>query len=151
MTPMLIKRFSAGAVAAVAAVAACFGMLAVAAAVLDSHALSAAVESCSEGVVSRLYLGQATPAGAVTDAQWRAFVAASVTPRFPAGFTELQANGHWRDDRGTVIEEETRIVEIAHDHSPLARDRVRAVAVDYKRRFAQQSVLVTQFESVQCF
>jgi hypothetical protein len=50
-----------------------------------------------------------------------------------------------------VIEEETRIVEIAHDRSPLARDRVRAVAVDYKRRFAQQSVLVTQFESVQCF
>ncbi len=29
--------------------------------------------------------------------QWRAFVAESVTPRFPGGFTELQAQGHWRD------------------------------------------------------
>jgi Protein of unknown function (DUF3574) len=97
------------------------------------------VESCSEGAVSRLYMGQTTPGGAVTEMQWRAFVAESVTPRFPAGFTELQAQGHWRDGRGTTIEEGTRIVEIVHDGEPLSRERVREVAADYKHRFAQQS------------
>ena len=56
----------------------------------------------------------------------------------PAGFTELQAQGHWRDDRGTIIEEDTRIVEIVHDGARLSRERVRAVAADYKHRFAQQ-------------
>ena len=109
------------------------------------------VDSCSEGAVSRLYLGQATPAGAVTEMQWRAFVAESVTPRFPAGFTELQAQGHWRDDRGATIEEGTRIIEIFHDGEPLSRKRVRAVAADYKRRFAQQSVLITEARSFHCF
>jgi Protein of unknown function (DUF3574) len=109
------------------------------------------VESCSEGVVSRLYMGQNTPVGAVTELQWRAFVAESVTPRFPAGFTELQAQGHWRDDRGTTIEEGTRIVEIVHDGERLSRERVREVAADYKHRFAQQSILITQAQSFHCF
>ena len=63
---------------------------------------------CSEGAVSRLYLGQTTPAGVVTEAQWRTFVAESVTPRFPAGFTELQAQGRWRDERGTRSSRRTR-------------------------------------------
>jgi hypothetical protein len=141
---MPLKRLFAGAVAGIAA---SFSVLAVDA-VLNA---SRSADACFDGAVSRLYLGQATPVGVVTDAQWRAFVADSVTPRFPAGFTELRASGHWRDDRGSPIEEGTRIVEIAHDRSALARERVRAVAVDYKRRFAQQSVLVTRFESFQCF
>jgi len=118
---------------------------------LESSELKRPADSCAEGMVSRLYFGQATPVGAVTSAQWRAFVAQSVTPRFPAGFTELQAQGHWRDDRGTIVEEETRIVEIAHDGASLSRERVRDVAAEYKTRFAQQSVLVTQFQSLQCF
>lgn len=87
----------------------------------------------------------------MTEAQWRAFIAEFVTPRFPAGFTELQAQGHWRDDRGTVIEEDTRIVEIVHDGASLSRERVRTVAADYKHRFAQQSVLVTQSQSFSVF
>ena len=106
---------------------------------------------CSEGAVSRLYMGQATPAGVVTEAQWRAFVAESVTPRFPAGFTELQAQGRWRDERGTIIEEDTRVVEIVHDGARLSRERVRGVAADYKHRFAQQAVLITQARSFHCF
>jgi hypothetical protein len=109
------------------------------------------VDSCSEGAVSRLYFGQTTPVGAVTELQWRAFVAESVTLRFPAGFTELQAQGHWRDGRGTTIEEGTRIVEIIHDGEPLSRERIREVAADYEHRFAQQSVLITQAQSFHCF
>lgn len=122
---------------------------------LSPIALPSAIEdrfdSCSEGAVSRLYLGQATPAGAVTEMQWRSFVAESVTPRFPTGFTELHAQGHWRDDRGVTIEEGTRIVEIVHDGELLSRERVREVAADYKHRFAQQSVLITQAQSFHCF
>ena len=102
-------------------------------------------------MVSRVYFGQATPNGLVTETQWRGFVADSLTPRFPSGFTELTAHGHWRDDRGTAVDEATRIVEIAHDGAPVSRERVRSLAADYKARFAQQSVLVTQFLSLQCF
>ena len=109
------------------------------------------VNLCTEGSVSRLYLGQTTPAGVVTETEWRSFVAESVTPRFPAGFTELHAHGHWRDDRGSIIEEDTRVVEIVHDGARLSRERVRRVAGDYKLRFGQQSVLITQAGSFHCF
>jgi hypothetical protein len=38
-----------------------------------------------------------------------------------------------------------------HDQNPFTRERVHALANDYKRRFAQRSVLVTQVPSYQCF
>lgn len=119
--------------------------------VIDGIPPQVSAATCSDGVVARLYLGQATPAGAVTDAQWRTFVSDSVAERFPDGFTELQADGRWRDERGATVDEHTRVVEIAHDGKPAARDRVRAIAADYRRRFAQQSVLVTEMRATYCF
>src|SRR5262245_20998227 len=82
--------------------------------VLDQRT-SYADGSSSPGTTSRLYLGQSTRDGDVTESQWRAFVADAVAPRFPAGFTELKADGHWRDEKGMAFDERTRIVEIAHD------------------------------------
>lgn len=78
-------------------------------------------------------------------------MAESVTPRFPAGFTELHAHGHWRDTGGTAIEEDTRILEIVHDGTLFNQKRVHTVAAEYKRRFTQQSVLITQAQSFHCF
>lgn len=114
-------------------------------------ATGATDHACSQGTVSRLYLGQSTPAGAVTEAEWRDFVAQPVTPRFPGGFTEVRAHGRWRDGRGRSVEEATRIVEIAHDDAAPVHERVRAIAADYRRRFTQQSVPLTQLRAVQCF
>src|SRR5215216_1820247 len=144
---MRTKRLSTRALLSI--VALFFSALVVAAVVERTSDANAG--SCSEGLVSRLYLGQATPDGTVTDAQWRSFVAESVTPRFPTGFTELQADGHWRGDNGVVIEEHTRIVEFAHAGMPETREQVRAIASEYRRRFAQESVLMTQFRTVYCF
>jgi hypothetical protein len=107
--------------------------------------------SCSQGTTSRLYLGQSTRAGDVSETQWRMFVADAVSPRFPGGFTELSANGHWRDETSKLIDERTRIVEIAHDGTPAARKRIRAIATDYRHRFAQESVLITQSPMTNCF
>ena len=106
---------------------------------------------CANGAISRLYLGTDTPAGAVTEAQWHAFVADTVTPRFPDGFTVIDGHGQWRDDRGHLVRESTRIVEFVHDGTSDPRARVQAVAGEYKRTFSQQSVLVTQAPSVLCF
>jgi hypothetical protein len=107
--------------------------------------------ACSAATVTRLYLGQNTPAGAVTETQWRAFVAEAVSPRFPDGFTELNGQGQWRDARGTINAERTRIIEIAHADAARPRADVRAIAADYRRRFAQESVLITRTRALQCF
>jgi hypothetical protein len=147
LATLLTKRFSTFAFTSVLALM--VGVFATAQA--RDERLSYAGGSCSQGTMSRLYLGQSTPTGDVTESQWRAFVADAVAPRFPAGFTELKANGHWRDDNGMAIDERTRIVEIAHDGAPATRERIRAIAVDYRQRFAQESVLITQSRTMHCF
>ena len=131
--------------------AALAGGLAVAA-VIAAHAPEAEPSAgCARGAVSRLYLGQNTPAGVLNETEWRRFVEETVAPRFPAGFTELHGHGHWRDARGTRSEEATRIVEIAHDDSAAMRTRIRAIATDYRVRFGQEAVLVTTIRADQCF
>jgi hypothetical protein len=108
------------------------------------------VEPCFAGQISRVYLGQSTPNGKVTDAQWQQFITEAVTPRFPRGFTVLAAEGQRRGANGEMQHEATRVLEIAHDQNPYTRARVHELANDYKRRFVQYSVLVTQVPSYQC-
>ena len=113
-------------------------------------------EPCFAGQISRVYLGrqtlgQQTPSGSVTDADFQHFITDAVTPKFPSGFTVLTGEGQWRGKGGETHREATRVLEIAHDHNPTTRARVHDLANDYKRRFAQQSVLVTQVPSYQCF
>jgi hypothetical protein len=108
-------------------------------------------DPCTTGQISRLYLGQRTPDGFVTDVQWQRFINEAVTPSFPDGFTVLDGHGQWRNAEGLLERETTRVLEIVHDQNPFTRERVHALANDYKRRFAQRSVLVTQVPSYQCF
>ena len=110
-----------------------------------------AVSACAPGALSRLYLGQNTPAGPLAEPEWRRFVDEAVAPRFPDGFTELHGHGHWRDARGAAVEEATRIVEIAHDGSVATHVRIRGIASDYRVRFGQESVLITTTRADQCF
>jgi Protein of unknown function (DUF3574) len=107
-------------------------------------------QSCTHATTTRLYLGQDTPFGVVTDAQWQRFVEDTLTPQFPDGFTVLNAKGQWRNTNRKVQQEDTRVVEIVHEDSPLLQARVRAIAHAYKRVFSQQSVLVAQSPSYQC-
>ena len=55
-----------------------------------------------------VYFGRNRPdGGTVSDAEWEAYLDSVVTPRFPAGFTVLEAEGHWRGQGGVVERERT--------------------------------------------
>jgi hypothetical protein len=110
----------------------------------------APIQQCGNGSVTRLYLGQATPSGTVTDAEWQQFITETVTPRFPEGFTVLNAQGQWRSRDGGIHREDTRVLEIVHRDDPASQAQLRALAHAYKRRFSQESVLLTQLPSYQC-
>jgi Protein of unknown function (DUF3574) len=110
----------------------------------------APIQHCGNGSVTRLYMGQATPSGNVTDAEWQQFITETVTPRFPEGFTVLHAQGQWRGRDGGIHREDTRVLEIVHHNDPASQAQVRALAHAYKRRFSQESVLLTQLPSYQC-
>lgn len=88
-----------------------------------------------------LYLGRNRPGGTVSDAQWRTFVDDAVVPRFPDGFTVIQAEGHWRSGSGAIEREASQVLIVLHADDADSRAAVAAIAADYKRQFQQEAVL----------
>lgn len=89
-----------------------------------------------------LYFGRHRPdGGTVDEAGWRAFVDDVLTPRFPDGLTIVSATGQWRGGDGAMEREPSEVVTILHAGDATARRAIDEVVEDYKRRFAQESVL----------
>jgi len=77
----------------------------------------------------------------VSEAGWSRFVAAELTPRFPDGFTVLDARGQWRaPGSARIAKERSKVVIIAMPPGADNDARLQAVIDAYKRRFRQQSV-----------
>jgi hypothetical protein len=82
--------------------------------------------------------------GGVAEQDWARFLTDEVTPRFPDGFTVLEAAGQWRNPAGMIIAEQSRnLVVIVRDASS-ALPKITAIRDVYKMRFMQDSVLFVQ-------
>lgn len=80
---------------------------------------------------------QRTP---VSSAAWQRFVAREISPRFPDGFTVIDAQGGWRGRRG-LIREKSYILIVWHESAPQPHDNFEVLRSIYKQRFRQHSVL----------
>jgi hypothetical protein len=107
--------------------------------------------TCRDQVEYRLYFGGDTPAGEVTQAQWAAFLGASLTPRFPEGLTVYDARGQWRESGGRVLSEDTRVVEVLREGTSQDDAAIAGAAKEYREQFRQESVLVTRRNVRACF
>ncbi|KVD98988.1 DUF3574 domain-containing protein [Burkholderia anthina] len=82
--------------------------------------------------------------GPVTDAERAAFLADTVTPRFPDGLTYWDTHGQWRDRAsGAITREDSFVIRIIADDTPNTRTRLAAIRQAYVERFHQQSVGMT--------
>lgn len=96
-------------------------------------------------VRSELYFGRLKPDGSiVTDAEWRSFVADQIAPRFPDGFTVLDAMGQYRRRDGQIIAEPTKILQIVHAPDARPRASVQELRDRYRELFQQESVLLIE-------
>ena len=104
---------------------------------------SVAGQAPSTWTEDELYFGALIPTGGiVTDSLWEDFLDKVVTPRFPQGFTCLDALGRYQYKNGEIRREPTRIVMLLYDSSERSNERkVHEIAETYKDRFAQESVL----------
>jgi hypothetical protein len=94
-------------------------------------------------VRSELYFGRERPTGGtVSEAEWRAFLAEHVTPRFPAGLTVVDAAGQYRDAAGRIVREESKVVVILHPGTPQTWGAIDEIRTIYKKLFDQESVLL---------
>jgi len=107
-----------------------------------------ALAGSNDVVETTLYFGLDLPdGGTVSEEQWSGFLADVVTPRFPDGFTVLDAYGQWRDPEladAPVIREETRIIIIVHPETSAAEGGIGEIKSFYKTSFGQKSVFHTQ-------
>jgi hypothetical protein len=80
---------------------------------------------------------------AVTEDAWGSFLSSEVVPRFPDGFTVVDAAGP-RTDKPTnlFLAEPSKIIIIIAPDGPETESRIAAVEAAYKRLFQQQSVVV---------
>ena len=103
------------------------------------------IATCAAGanasVADMLYFGTATPDGVVSDEQWAEFLRDEVTPRFPDGLTTWTANGQWRGADGTIVREDSHVLQLLHERGASADESIAAIIAAYKSRFRQEAVL----------
>jgi hypothetical protein len=80
--------------------------------------------------------------GLVSPARWREFLDREVTPRFPDGFSVLDAYGQWRDKGAKEPERlSTKVIVILHENSVQRSRDIEAIRLAYKRITGDLSVL----------
>ena len=118
---------------------------------------AAAQETCAlpgqtRMLVAELFFGRASATGEVSEQQWRAFLRAEATPRFPAGLTAFDAYGQWQDPATKKIgRERTKVLLIATDDTDAARRKIEELAAAYRTAFAQKSVGIVTREDCASF
>ncbi|MDQ3692453.1 MAG: DUF3574 domain-containing protein [Chloroflexota bacterium] len=92
---------------------------------------------------TELFFGTAKPDGsAVTETEWRQFLDAEVTPRFPDGLTVLSGNGQWQEEDGDIIQERSKLVLLLYPREAAdeSNKEIEAIRAAYEHQFQQQSV-----------
>jgi hypothetical protein len=88
-----------------------------------------------------LYFGRDRQGGGeVSDAEWAAFLAEIVTPRFPAGFTVLDVAGQTHAPSGAVVRERTKLLIVVVFDAPAHQRAIGEIIDAYGRRFVQDGV-----------
>lgn len=97
---------------------------------------------------TELYFGRSKPdGGTVTDEEWKQFLADVVTPRFPDGFTAIQATGQYRERSGRIISEPSHVLVFLYPRKTrgLSRRKIEEIRRAYIKQFSQESVLRLDF------
>jgi hypothetical protein len=101
---------------------------------------------CADGdmpaVRTELFLGRSINSGGeVSERAFADFLAQSVTPLFPDGFSILNGTGQYLSP-GTAapIREKSKILLIVAPDDEATKGKIASIAEDYKRRFAQEAV-----------
>lgn len=96
-----------------------------------------------------LFFGLDPDGRSVTPAEWEAFVADRITPRYPWGLSVLDVKGQWQRPDGGVERENTKLVMLAYPPPP-ADGMVLAdeISREYQQRFDQDPVFCSMNQFV---
>ena len=112
-------------------------------------AFAAPAGACPQGLreasTAQLFFGRNVSfTGEVSEADWRAFLEAEVSPRFPDGLSVSDVYGQWKSRAGDFVREDSKALFIVLAGRPDEQQRLDLIRDAYKRRFHQQSVLLVE-------
>ncbi len=92
---------------------------------------------------TELFFGTSKPDGTVvSDGDFKQFLDAEITPRFPDGLTLLTGFGQFRNSDGVIIQEQSKLLILLYPLDDAgASDRIEQIRDTYESAFQQQSVL----------
>jgi len=79
--------------------------------------------------------------GAVPTSEWQRFLSEVVTPRFPGGFTVLEAQGQWQAPSGEIRSLPSRVLVLLHPADTASETGIESIRTGFKERFHHVSVL----------
>ena len=94
-------------------------------------------------VRTELFFGTAKPVGAVTPDEFKCFVDAAITPRFPEGLTVIPGRGQFTGENGVLVKEDSYVVVLLYpvDGQKASSARIDEIRRLYMREHQQESVL----------
>lgn len=94
---------------------------------------------------TQLYFGlgpSENPEKGISEALWRQFLDTEVTPRFPSGFTVVDAYGQWKGTDSSSVERlRSKLLILVHPETSNLNDRIEAVRTAWKKLTGDESVL----------
>jgi hypothetical protein len=90
-----------------------------------------------------LFFGAGKPdGGMVTEQEFKQFLDAEVTPRFPDGLTLLTGFGQYRNQAGSIVQERSMLLILLYPKRNNATNaKIEEIREAYKSAFQQESVL----------
>ena len=104
--------------------------------------LKRAMPNSEKAVRTALYFGQQRANGqAIAQAEWDAFVAREVSPRFPQGLSIFRAEGQWLMEDGRLAREGSYMLVLLHPPVETDFARIDTIARRYCDQFEQEAVM----------
>jgi Protein of unknown function (DUF3574) len=91
---------------------------------------------------TELFLGLHKPNGTnVNNTEFQQFLDREVTPRFPDGFTVISGRGQFKDARGFILQERSKLLILLYPIAANSNQQIEQIRTAYTTTFQQQSVL----------
>jgi Protein of unknown function (DUF3574) len=77
----------------------------------------------------------------VNNGEFQRFLDREVTPRFPDGFTVISAQGQFKDARGAILQERSKLLILLYPIAATSNQQIEQIRKAYITALQQQSVL----------
>lgn len=92
----------------------------------------------------KIFCGMSSKNGEVSEEAWENFCKKYVSTAFPNGYSVIDAVGYWRSDSSVTEKERSKIILLLAPATEY--EKVLLVAKQYRKQFAQESVLISGFD-----